>query len=290
MKLWQTLLMGSAIGLWPFQDAWAITEDFQERFVNIPVRNVFGLKPPPPPAEAPPPKEPSVNVKLTGIISFTSPIKAILQVQPQGKPVESLVLAENQAEGSVEVKEIDVDAGTVKIVSSGQEVVLDFVKDGIKPPTGAAPANPALPGGVPTATANARLGVGRPGMPGSTTALGGFNPNASGTSGTTASSISSYLNARNLNVGRTGVGGVPLLNNAGAGSPIPGQAFRFDANGSLPVNQPKWPPEQQMSQEESIIHIELARERYKNSEIPMPPLPPTVITPPQPGEGGDTSP
>jgi hypothetical protein len=65
----------------------------------------------------------------------------------------------------------------------------------------------------------------------------------------------------------------------GVGSPIAGQAFRFDGAANAGGMQPKWPPETPVTREESEIYIELANELNKNSKIPMPPMPPTTLNP-----------
>jgi hypothetical protein len=269
-----TLALAAGLAWLATADARANQDAVLDRFTSIPQRNAFGLKPPAPvvPVEvkAPPP---AVTVQLTGIITLLSNKKAILVVNQQGKAPESKVMAENQSEGVVEVKEINAEAGTVKLVVSGNEVELNFEKNGVKPPSGAAPGNPALAGAGSTATAlfsgaaTAKTDDKSIGSPAQAGSLASFLRQASATSSTKANTL-------------TPMGGVPGM--GGVGSPIAGQAFRFDGAANAGQLQPKWPPETPVTREESEIYIEIARELNKNSKIPMPPMPPTAINPNQP--------
>jgi hypothetical protein len=246
----------------------ANAEVISDRFTAISQRNVFGLKAPPqavPQPVAPPP--PAVTVKLTGIISFLSSKKAIFLVTEQGKPAESKVIAENQTEGAVEVKEIDPLAGIVKVIVSGREQELNFDKDGVKPPTAAAAA-----AGGPAAT-------GPPANPANP-----VNPAMASVGSLKDSSLANYLSrasaAASTKSSPAPLGGSPAFG-GGMASPIAGQTFSFDPNYNTRPAQPSMPVEKPVSQEESIIYIELAREQAKTSKIPMPPLPPTILTPGQ---------
>lgn len=113
-------------------------------------RNAFNLREPEPP-KPPEPPPPSVSVKLTGITTLLNTKRVFLVVQEQGKPAESKMLQQGDKEGPIEVVEIDEVNGKVKIINSGKEQILDFEKDGIKPPV--APPQPqpgvAVPGAVP---------------------------------------------------------------------------------------------------------------------------------------------
>lgn len=234
------------------------------RYTSITLRNAFALRPPPPPAEikAPPPP-PSVTVKLTGIISGLLPIKkAILVITEPGKQPVSKVMAEKDHDAIVEVKEIDHVAGMVKVVAGGKDMDLEFDKSGDKAGM--------MGGGSPAPTA----GFGQP--LGSTTpsVLSGIAPLGNNAS---IGSFSSFLNKASM-AASSAASSSPLASSPmGIGLPganannVPG--FRFDADYKPNVSQPKWPPEQQVSAEESHIFIELQRMRGG------PPPPPTAITP-----------
>jgi hypothetical protein len=125
-------------------------------------RNAFGLKEPPPPV-IPPPKdpEPPVNtsaLKLTGITTLLG--KRAMFVLNDGRTnVVSDLVREGERDRfitNLEVLEIDADARTVKVVFGGREMRLDFVNNGLQPPTNMV-APPIMP---IVASANTR-----PGMP-----------------------------------------------------------------------------------------------------------------------------
>jgi hypothetical protein len=123
-------------------------------FKGIPARNVFGLKAPTPPAPPAPPPSPTINVKLTGLLTILSSKRAVLQITEGGK-TESKIIKEGDRDGEVEVLEINEIAGTVRIKNRGDEATLDFDKNGVKPPTGpvvsATPTNIVMINGRPVA-------------------------------------------------------------------------------------------------------------------------------------------
>lgn len=114
-------------------------------------RNVFGLKPPPPP---PDPNEAAkaapTDLTLTGITTILGNKRVLLKSAPKpGKPGEkpterSYILTEGQRDGDVEILTIDEKAGAVKLRLAGNEMTLDFEKNGPKLPTTPPPA--AVPG------------------------------------------------------------------------------------------------------------------------------------------------
>jgi len=125
----------------------AIGADSGNPYQAIVDRNVFGLKPPPPPGK---PEEKKVDlppITLTGITTILGNKRALMNVQSPGKPPNSLILAEGQREGEIEVLEIDEKAGSVKINQSGTVVSLNFEKNGAKLPA-AVPAVMPVPGQV----------------------------------------------------------------------------------------------------------------------------------------------
>lgn len=159
------------------------------KYSAIVQRNAFNLREPEPPKppEAPPP---SVSVKLTGITTLLNTKRVFLVVQEQGKQPESKMLQQGDKDGPIEVVEIDEINGKVKIINSGKEQVLDFEKDGIKPPTSPAnqpprpnPAVPGampLPGAVPASMPGTGVPTGAPPLPGAVIP-GAPNPSANPT-------------------------------------------------------------------------------------------------------------
>src|SRR6266404_3955133 len=121
-------------------------------------RNVFGLKPPPPPNKGPlTDTPPPPKITLTGITTIFHDKRALMNVAMPAKPSEpaknqSFILAEHQREGDIEVLEIDVKTGDVKVSNFGTVVTLNLEKDGAKLPN--APALP-IAGGHPKPSAAA---------------------------------------------------------------------------------------------------------------------------------------
>ncbi len=152
-------------------EAGAIVPEHNSRtFDSIPNRNVFGLKPPPQNTISnTPPVVPKLI--LQGITTILGNKRVLLKeeppAQPGAKPAApgkelSMILTEGQREGSVEVLEIDENAGSVKVNNSGTIMTLTFEKDGPKLPSTPAPGNTSgipvnLPGG------NAAVYPARPG-------------------------------------------------------------------------------------------------------------------------------
>ena len=180
----------------------AAPETMDQPYKVILTRNVFGLKPVPPPPEPPKPDEgPPPNIKLTGLISLTSPKKAMFVVTPVGKAAP-IYLTVNEGEHSdgdlIEVLEIDEQNGTVKIAMNGVTSTLDFVNNGIKSPV--ALAAPTGPAGQPSI-----LGMAPPGGQGG---LGGGGapiqfkekPATPATLGTAPASPTSPIPTRSLRV------------------------------------------------------------------------------------------
>ena len=126
----------------------AVGADSGNPYQGIVDRNVFGLKPPPPPGK---PEEKKIDlppITLTGITTILGNKRALMNLQPPGKPVQSFILAEGQRDGELEVLEIDEKAGSVKVSQSGTIVPLTFEKNGAKLPVSVAPPVPfnAVPG------------------------------------------------------------------------------------------------------------------------------------------------
>ena len=258
--------------------------NMDDRFGSIKQRNMFGLREPPPVQNtAPPPPPPSTSVKLTGITCLFSIKKAILQVTEQGKPADSKIISEGSREGSVEVVEVNSEAGTVKIINNGQEVTLSFEKDGVKPTAGPPPAPgmlappppglplPGIPVGSPMPAAPQTSipgaynipGLGGRSIPGSTT----VTPTGSG-----------YI---------PGAYGNPIVSGAGGvSSPVNGVAFRFDGSGSATPtlrDSTYVSPDTVIDREQQKILMEVNNKVYEQQQQnpgksrvpPPPPLPQT---------------
>jgi len=132
-------------------------------------RNIFGLKPPPPPAAVADtaPKTPLPPITLTGITTLLGVKRAFLSLQMPAKPPEpakpqSFMLSEGQRDGDIEMIEIDVNGGSVKLNAFGTITNVPFPKltaSSPSPATGGAPggatgipappSNPFSPGGNP---------------------------------------------------------------------------------------------------------------------------------------------
>lgn len=238
----------------------------------IATRNVFGLKDPPPPPPPPDTTLPAPKITLVGIANVMGVKKAVLKPQPApGTPAKAttpgqpppgqeppLVLTEGAMQDGITVVSIDEASGIVQVDNNGQALTLSFDKDGMKIPSGPAAPVPGTPGasGLP-----GQPGIPRPpGMPGMVTAAGmnapqfGGTPLARGVSGGVGSSPQGSL-------GVAGAGTVP--------SAIPERPLRTQ--------------DRPLSLEEQTILMEanrMATQEKVNRGL-MPPLPPTVLTPPE---------
>src|ERR1022692_84220 len=123
---------------------------------GIVARNVFDIHAPVPhdPALDKPPTPPPPNIRLQGITDILHKKQVIFKVQLPPKPPapakeESYILTEGQREGEIEVLEIDVKAGTVKMSDYGIITNLSIELNGEKlvsgPPAGVPGAQPQLP-------------------------------------------------------------------------------------------------------------------------------------------------
>ncbi len=122
------------------------------RYQGISERNVFRLTDPPqvqvtntePPVILP-------KLFLTGITTILDRKTAMFRMQSPAKPgepakEESLMLAEGQRDGVIEVVSIDENAKEVRVRNSGTAMSLNFEKDGVKTASAAPPA--MVPGGT----------------------------------------------------------------------------------------------------------------------------------------------
>src|SRR5580704_13735337 len=108
--------------------------------------NIFDLRPVPPAPVAPGPVTPPPNVKFVGVMRITDRVQGVFSVQDPtpGKQPVSYILSQDQRQGTLEVKSIDM-AGKSARVKIGDEVVLLKLEEP-KAPTGPAAAPAAAPG------------------------------------------------------------------------------------------------------------------------------------------------
>jgi hypothetical protein len=218
-------------------------------------RNAFGLKEPPPPTPPPQkPPEPPVNtsaLKLTGITTLLG--KRAMFVFNDGKTnIVSDLVREGERDRfitNLEVLEIDASARTVKVLFGGQEMRLDFVNHGLRPPTNIV----ATPPGV-------QLAAGRPGAPPMPT-LPPSTP------------VTQPLPSPTIQAGNTAFTSSPP-NPSGAVRNLPIRPNRL--GGSLGAGNPNpqagdAPPEVPIEQQIRIIQEQHRLARELNIELPPPP-------------------
>jgi hypothetical protein len=227
-------------------------------YAGIVARNMFGLVPIPPadPNANQPPADPPPKITPNGIMTIFGKLQALFKVsaKPGQPPKEtSYVLTEGERQDEIEVVKINQPDGIITFNNHGiiQELPLANVDNAASSGPSAAPS--ALPGGIP--------------MPGS-----GFNPGMSG-----------GLSPQERNaIRRRSLGGLP--NNGGN----PGGAPAFGGgNNNQPANANI--EDQVMSSAKQMAQIELNRIATQDAVDKglMPPLPPTLLTPPDAtGPGG----
>jgi len=153
-------LLAGAVTVAQEEAASAAAAGTGSRFSRIPTRNVFGSKPPPPPPtqEAPPepPKE-RPDFFLTGFTRKDGQARAFIAYQPKGKPMEypEPLLVGVEVDG-IKLLGVDADTESVRIEYNGEELTLDFDKNGMKASAGGAPG---VPGGMPAIQPNSPKGA-----------------------------------------------------------------------------------------------------------------------------------
>lgn len=228
-------------------------------------RNMFDLKPMPKPEEltpAPPPPPPT-KITLQGITVLFGRKEVLLKIPESpapGQPPQerSLILAEGERHGPIEVVRIDPVAREVHLRDSGNPVTLKLTDFIVKTPAAPTP-------GTPTA------GVVRP------TAPGAMRP--------TPPPAVNVPSPAGANV-TTPVPTLPTPASGQVNPNFPSRPVRTLPGGfqaAAPPQQPSQQPQQpQLSLEEQILLIELQRQatQDKVARGEMPPLPPTELTPP----------
>jgi hypothetical protein len=119
-------------------------------YQSIVDRNAFGLRePPPPPAPPAPPPPPPVArpiIKLKGWTSLFTKPRALLQITEQGEKPQNMILSENERQGEIEVKSIDMEKNEVVLSVSGFITNVTFAKKEASAPT--PPGRPPVPGRI----------------------------------------------------------------------------------------------------------------------------------------------
>lgn len=271
MKPGTFYVIGLLLGLPVTQEAGAVTADVGGNpFIVITNRNPFGLKPPPPPPAPTETNAPPAKIKLLGTANVFGTKKAILQnaEQPKaGQPAGQgqdlpFTLAEGESEHDVEVRAIDEQAGSVKIVNHGLAMTLTLEKDGVKlaagPAPGVPPAMAGLPGAAPPPMPMPMAQpLPRPNFGGPAPFLANppANPNAAalGNPGTAVANAATPLDAASM---------------GNSANSYPARPVRTDTTAVDPAQQ--------------IALMEINRMANQNlvQQGQMPPLPPTDFTPP----------
>jgi hypothetical protein len=176
--LLRVVLLPLAIALPAAPCTGSASENPAQAYRSIADRNLFGLTNAPAPQRVQQQAPDLPRVKLTGITTILGTKQAVLRVEPpgakpgrpgiQGRPVpgqpvplpgqpvqlqepESLILAEGQREGNIEVLQIDEQAGTVRMVNAGQPMTITFEEEPVQvaAPPPVVPPLPGTPGAAP---------------------------------------------------------------------------------------------------------------------------------------------
>lgn len=249
----------------------AVTAD--NRYDAITNRNIFRLNDPPPPV-APPSKEDSTldrKIEFSGISTVAGHKKAWFVVAPKPGSKDTplyLSLSEGERQDFLEVVSIAPDEGEVKIMNSGNAMVLSLKNNSLKPQA-VAPAPPA-PGGLPVA--HTAIPAPRP-VP-SAPSYG-----HSATSGHTSYGNNSYGNnsyGNNSSYSRGGVtvsGGTPVLQSMPNNGKTENTGLRTIPTRTLRLapTQQQSPPVDPLTQR---VMMEVQQEHARQTGQQLPPLPP----------------
>lgn len=241
----------------------AVVNDGGNPYHPIVERNVFALKDPPPKPETEEPKgPPPPNITLSGITDVLGRKLALLKWQEPtvpGQPPKPnpnfATLTEGQREGQIEVLEIDVKVGMVKVRNYGVVTNLTFEANGVKLPTTPYTPPPSLIGGIPSPA----TGIPVPASP---------QPNAFASTTTTIGA---------------GAGATPGVKT------IPSRQLRLPAAAQTPppAQTAQAAPQNQLSVEEQELLLEAEAAVRKQNQAanpnpkypPPPPPPPTSLDP-----------
>jgi hypothetical protein len=262
----------------------------------IVARNAFRLKepvpaPPPPTNAPPPPEQPKVDVKLAGLAEIKGVRYAYLMVPDADRPgqFQYPTLTDNPDQvgsrvrhQSVEVREINIKAQTVRLVNGGVEATINFKDNGVKNIPSAAPAGkpgaPGQPGMPPRPAVNvgAAAGMGAARAPQSEAIVFSRNPNRASGGGMNAG-----VNPAGFNAG----GGMaqPLFS-GGGGSDVVVPARPVRTTGGAVNTQPGGAAAQPgLTLEQEYQSLIRQRQVADQMGIQLPPIPgvpmPTDPTP-----------
>ena len=106
-------------------------------YLPIVDRNVFGLRQPcpTPPEPKPPIAGDNAELMLTGVVDFRLGRWALVTRTERGKTPRGYTLAVGERQDNLELLDIDIDAGTVRLRHDAAEVVLSFNKNGPSTPS-----------------------------------------------------------------------------------------------------------------------------------------------------------
>jgi hypothetical protein len=98
---------------------------------------VFDLKEPPPPAAPVNPAPPLPKIFLTGISTISGNKRVLLKTAPSPAPgqpaaAKAYVLSEGEADGDLQIVEVDEKKGVVKLSWAGTLLSVNFEENGIK--------------------------------------------------------------------------------------------------------------------------------------------------------------
>ncbi len=249
-------------------------------YQEIVSRNVFALKPLPPPPGPEDTKPPPSKITLTGISSVTKALVFMKTPPPTPKPGEPLkpgetpkerfyMLHAGERDGDIEVLEIDVKTGVVKVNNAGQVETLTFEKNGVKLASTPAPAIPGVPGALP-GVPPPPTGMIPPPMKGA-----GGNP-------VTPFPVRQIRTPGQASTSPAGIEpagyGMSAVDAGGVGLPLMG------ANTTQTTPNQTTPAQPPMSLEQSLVMTEIARQQTAAQVAAgkMPPLPPNPYLAPDP--------
>ncbi len=212
---------------------------------TIVARNAFRLReplPPPPPPTNPPvaPEPVKIDVKLAGLAKIRGVPYAYLMIPDADHAGQFLypTLTDNRENGQVlhrsglEVREIDIKQGTVRVVNGGVEATLNFKEHGVKsvaiatPPKPGTITAPGRPGGIirPGATINTVFPAGGGVLPTPTAAT------PSGSEPIVFSRNPNRASAGNVGAGNAGFGTGGNVLTPGLGNTVPNPSVNLGGN------------------------------------------------------------
>lgn len=245
-------------------------------YQSIVDRNAFGLRePPPPPEPAPPPPPPPVArpvIKLKGWTSLFSKPRALLQITEQGEKPQNFILSENERQGEIEVKSIDMQKNEVVLSVSGFVTNVTFAKkeDNAAPAAGRNLPVPGRPLPAAAAAAAAAASRGAPTVisrnsPRSAVTLLGGDPSGAAAAAAAQSEMTRPVPPASYNASSTAANRLRSL---------PTRSIRSR------TAQPPGPAQPPMTTEQAEILIEAQKMTPEGQGLPFPP---TRYSAPSPG-------